>query len=593
MTNGPAFNNLVASRRVIVFADLVESVRLYQQHEARTIERWRRFAIFARDRLAPARAGRLVRTAGDGLLLEFETTAAAIATAFALHHSLREMNDGEAADEVMLLRIGLHVAEVLADERELWGSGVNLAARLAALAQPGQTVASVELRSEVDDGVQADIEDLGLRYMKHLTEPVRCFLLRPPGEEKPSSRSAVADDLRPVVAVIPFVAMPADREHDALGHAVADDVIASLSRHPGLRVLSRASTAVLRDCQLELPRLRALLGASFMLSGRFYVRGSRVRLTAELCELEGGEVLWAGGSTAEINALFDGEDELVPHLVAQITQQVMARELSRVRSLPMSSLASYSLLLGANGLLNSLVPADFDRSREVLLHLAERHPRQAAPSALLASWHSLRVLQGWTTDPVHEGAQALHLARHAVETDPQQPGALVAEGLAHVIAERDFDTAGARFRQALAIDPGHASAWAHLSEVQTEAGAHEESLQSIARAISFSPLDPQRFIFEAFAARACYVIGRYASAVEHGRAAVRRRAMHAPAHRFLIAALWMSGEQAAARAAAADFLRLMPNARVRDSPRSTTAGQDADPAVGPFAQALCAAGVPL
>jgi adenylate cyclase len=581
-------------RRAVLFADLVESVRLYEKFEARTIDQWRRFADLAREQIAPAHGGgRLVRTVGDGLLLEFETAGAASTAAFALHSALARFNGPDVGEQIeqgaMWLRIGLHLADVVADSHDLWGNGVNLAARLSTLAQPGQTIASAELRCALDDAVHADIEDLGLRYLKHITEPVRAFVLRPPGSTGAATpRSPSTEDLRPAVAVVPFVALPADPEHDALGHAMADDIIASLSRHPGLRVLSRASTAAVRGANLELPRLRELLGASFLLTGQFYVRGKRVRLAAELCELRGGQVLWAGGVGGDVDAVFEGQDELVPHLVAQVSQQVLAHELARVRSLPMSSLASYSLLLGAQGLLNSLSPPDFASAREALGHLADRHPRQAAPHAMMATWYAYRVLQGWTESPAQDVQRSSESADAALQRDPTSTDALIARGLAHVFVRRDFSEAERDYRQALSHDPHCAAAWARLSECQSQAGELAEAVRSALHAIALSPLDPQRFLYESYAARAAFVRKDYPHAIELARASVRRNAMHSPAHRLLIASLWLDGQLELARRAAGDLVRLLPGARAGDGPSATSLAR----ARTPFVQALLDAGVP-
>lgn len=576
-----------ARRRVVLFADLVESVRLYQQHEAHTIQRWRAYVAAVRETVPPQHGGRMVRTAGDGLLMEFDTVPGAVAAALVLHHRLREMDAGASEEQAMWLRIGAHVAEVVSEEHELYGSGVNLAARLSGLAGPGQTVGSSEVRQELTDGVHISVEDLGLRYLKHLPEPVRAWALHPAGQAG-ARRSPTAEDLRPAIAVVPFVAMPADPAHDALGHAVADDVIASLSRQPGLRVISRMSTAALRDQPLEPARWRSLLGASFVLTGRFYVHGARVRLVAELCELRGGQVLWSGQLGADVDALFEGQDDIVPHLVGQVAQQVMAHELTRVRSLPMDTLASYSLYLGANGLLHSLVPADFARARTVLEQLAERHPRQAAPRALLSGWHVFRMLQGWSDDPAGEARQAQAEARHALSLDPTQPGALVADGVARIFNDRDFEGARQRYLQALDVDPQNAAAWARLSEAQSQAGDNDAALASAARAIALSPLDPQRFMHESFAARAAFVVGRYDDAARHARASVRLHALHAPAHRVLIGALWMGARHDAARAAVADYLRSFPGATVSAAPAAAGRGKP----TSAFAQALLSAGVP-
>jgi len=444
------------------------------------------------------------------------------------------------------------------------------------------------VRSRLDDGVQAQIEDLGLRYMKNLSEPVRVFLLHAPGQ-RVGPRAPSSADLRPAVAVVPFVALPADPQHDALGHAMADDIIASLSRHPGLRVLSRASTAAVRGSTLELGRLRELLGASFMLTGHFYVRGNHVRLAAELCELQDGQVLWTGGVHGTVDAIFEGQDDLVPHLVAQVSQQVLAHELSRVRSLPMDSLASYSLLLGANGLLNSLAANDFDAARGVLEYLSDRHPRQAAPNAMLSAWHIFKVLQGWTDDPAAEAACARIQAQQAMDKNPTLPAALVADGVSKVFTQRDFEGAALSYREALNQDPNCAPAWARLSECQSEAGQHPQALESVTRAIDLSPLDPQRFMYECYAARTSYLMKAYAQAAILARASVRRHALHAPSHRLLVASLWVGGAHGAAREAAGNYLRLLPAARASDG---LSAGS-VKPVLTPFIQALHEAGLPL
>lgn len=581
--HAPSRHEQAASRRAILFADLVESVRLYERFEASTIERWRAFSARVREQVAPAFGGRLVRTVGDGLLMDMGDAAAAVQTALALHAEIAHFNVGAPPEAHMLLRVGLHVADVVVDEQDLWGSGVNLAARLATLAQPAQTVASLAARAGLVDGVHAGIHDLGLRYMKHLAEPVRAFVLQQPGAHDARALHST-EDLRPALAVVPFVALPADATHDAIGYAMADDIIASLARHPGLRVQSRASTASVRGQALPLERLRELLGASFMLSGHFYTRGSRVRLSVELSELTQGRVLWADHLHGDVDALFEGQDDMVPHLVAQVSQQVLAHELARVRSLPMDSLASYSLLLGAGGLLHSMQDDQFGRARPILEHLIDRHPRQASPHAMMSGWHIVKMVQGWTADAQHDSEQALAHARQAMDRDPSLPEARVAMGMSMVFSRRDFQAAGEHYRAALEHSPNHAEAWARLSETLSEAGQHDEALDAATRAIACSPLDPQRYAFESFAARAAYVAGRYPRASQHAREAIRRHALHAPAHRLLVASLWQDDQPEAARRAAGDYLRLMPGARAASGASRTQT---------PFVLALHSAGLPL
>lgn len=577
-------------RRAVVFADLVESVSMFDRFEARVLARWRPFVDVARTELVPARGGRMVRTAGDGLLIEAPDAGAAVRIGFALHEYFGRDNAGRPDDELMQLRVGIHVADVVIEDRDLQGAGVNLAARLTTLGQPGWTVLSEAARDGLVDELQAEFEDLGPRYVKGLREPVRAYAAHPAPAGGRTRALPSADDLRPAVAVVPFVALPADAEHDALGHAMADEIIATLARHPALRVLSRHSTAALRGLEVDLAHLHRRIGAPFLLSGRFHVHGQRIRLHAELCSLPDGAVLWSGSTSADIAALFEGSDELVPHVVAHVASQVLAHELARNRRLAMDALAPYSLYLGATGLMNSLVRQDFEHARAAFGHLIERHPRQAAPYAMLATWHLFRAMQGWSDDWQADAQATRTLADQALEIDPRQAAALAALGAALVSFSGEAEAGRACYEAAIEADPTESWAWARLAGALSHVGEHEAACHAAARAITLSPLDPSLFVFEAFAAMATLGAGRYGEAVGHAQSSVRRHALHAPSHRLLTAALWLDGRQADAQAAAQRYLALQPGATAGIR-RAQSRGSL--PVWHPqFVEALVAAGVP-
>lgn len=550
---------LTRRRWTVLFADLVESVRLFHDAERSVIERWHAFTLFVESDIATQHEGRLVRTAGDGLLMQFASSAQAVLAAQALHAGLARFNLGQPDAAVFWLRIGVHVADVVSFPHEIYGDGVNLAARLASLAQPGQTVASTQVRQDVADGVHATVHDLGLRFVKHLDEPLRVFRLDPPGPSGPQRHGpATTTDLRPTVAVVPFVAMPPDPDHDALGHALADDVIASLARHPALRVLSRVSTAMLRMPAPDLTHVREALGATFMLTGRFYVQGQRVRLSVELCELATGSVLWTGRTVGHIAELFEGTDELVPHIVTQVSQQIIGHELARARSLPVDSLSSYSLFVGASGLMNSLVKTDFDGARQVLEHLAERHPRHAAPVAMLARWQLFALEQGWTTDRQQAGLVTRELCERALDLDPGSAAAHAV--LAQVCANFEGKLQEGRElnERAIALDPSDAFALAQLSGTLAFLGEADAACEAVSESLRLSPLDPSRYVFEAFASMAFVAAGHYARAAAHARSSVRQHSLHLPGVHLLVGALWLNGETDAARRAAQRYLELFP-----------------------------------
>ncbi|MBL8328996.1 MAG: hypothetical protein JNJ71_09110 [Rubrivivax sp.] len=598
-----AQHDLRRARCAVAFADLVESVRIYAADEAAAIQRWRRFAERARLDWLPAHGGRVVRTDGDGLLMEFADAAHAVGAAFALHAGLAAQNAeslGQAAASGegpahggldLQLRVGVHVAEVTFDAHEAYGAGVNLAQRITSLAQPGQTLVSAAARDGLVDGLHGRIEDLGQRFVKHVDEPVRAFRVTPPdGSSQGVPRVAPQMDMRPSLAVVPFQAPVADSVHEALGHAMADDIIAALSRHPGLQLVSRLSTAAFRDAAQDWARLRPLLGASFVLSGRYLVLDRRVRLHLELADTGNGHVLWADTLRAEVQALFDGSDDLVPQVVAQVARHVAAYELARVRSLPMDSLESYALYLGAEGLMSSLVLQDFLRGREALEQLAERHPRLAAPHAMLAKWHVNHLVQAWSADPKADRNLGMDHAARALDIDGEHPMALSAAGLAQLNLKADVDAARRLFERALQGDPQHAQTWAWMSAVHSYSHEFEAAKAAAHRSLALSPLDPERYLFEAYAAMAHIAAADYAPAVDHARRSLRLHALHAPSHLMLVGSLWLDGQQDEARLAAQRFVQAFP--KVSAGPRTAAGKGEAATWRDHLADAVREAGLP-
>src|SRR5580765_3487201 len=214
---------LSRQRRAIVVVDVVESVRLMQANEADVIDRWRRFVNEVRTQVLPAHGGRLVKSLGDGLLLEFGTVPAAVAASLDVQRRIMPFNVGRDANAVMGLRIGVHVAEVVVDALDIYGAGVNLAARLADLAAPGEIAASAEARDALAEGVDADLHDLGECFLRRIDEPVRAYRIETPDSDR--SFLALSDkppDLTPTVAFIPPLPLDSSNANPGLGELIAD-----------------------------------------------------------------------------------------------------------------------------------------------------------------------------------------------------------------------------------------------------------------------------------------------------------------------------------------------------------------------------------
>ncbi len=552
--------------RLVLFADLVESVRLMQQQEGAVIRRWRGFSGKVRADIAPRHSGRVVRTAGDALLLTFVDAQSALRAAFELHESLALDQQEVEPEHCLLLRIGLHRTLCLVDEHDAYGAGVNITARLASLAQPGETIVSTEVRCQLHEGVHADFEDLGPRYLKHLDSPLRAFRAfrtRAPGQApRPlQPRAPQAEAIRPLLAILPFRPVPADARLDVMGYLMADALNAALSRHPQLRPIARASLTALQYEPLDADHLRHLeakLGAAYLLSGHYYRYGEKLQLHLELCALPSAQLLWSEAVELKVDALFHGQDDMVPLVCARLGELISAHELQGLRRLPLNSLPAYSLYLGACGLMNSLLPSDFLRARKAFEHLAERHPRHAAPLAMLARWHVTNDVQSWSSQDGYTRARAL--AEQALERDPQQPTALCALALTSMNADRDLARAHGLNKAALHADPSEALAWTQLAAVLAFQDQGSAALEAAEQALRVSPLDPQRYLLETYAALAALASGEPALSVAWAQRSLHRQLLHAPSHRLLVAGLWLVGQQQAAQVALQRFARVCPQA---------------------------------
>jgi class 3 adenylate cyclase/tetratricopeptide (TPR) repeat protein len=580
-----------ASRTVVV-VDVVESVRLMEQDEDDTIRRWQAFVGEVVTRLLPQSGGRLVKSLGDGLMLEFESVLPATRCALAMQQSIQAFNQGYAATQWMCLRVGAHVAEVVVDHLDIYGSGVNLAARLATLAGPGEVVVSPEARDGLTDGLDVDVEDLGLRYVKHIQQPIRAFRVSPTGQAPARRLPALSStDFRSSVAVIPLRPRQPGTEADILGEVIADELIAALSRAGELRVVSRLSTSRVCHVADEPETLRAKLGAVFALTGSFHILGDRMRMSLELCDTDSCSVVWADSLTASVQALLEGVDDAVPIAVARVGQAIIARELERASTQPLQTLQGHSLLLAAIALMHRATAHEFERARTLLDHLADRHSRVAQPHAWLAKWHVMRAVQGWSEDASQEGARALGHVERALDLSPENSLALATRGHVQGFMQRDHAAAQRSLDAAIEANPSESLAWLYRGTLEAWRDHGAAAMHATERALSLSPLDPLRDHYYSHAGFAALTAGNLDQAIEWSAVSLKANRIHTPTYRTLVVAHELKGEHETASRLASEMLRLEPNLTVQRY-RERFPGGDTDYA-RMSAQALQRAGVPV
>lgn len=514
--------------KVIAVADVVESVRLMEQDEQQFIRRWHGFVSFAKQHL-PLETGRMHKSLGDGLMMEFSEPEGCIRAALALQAWFEEGNQGLAPEEHVHLRIGAHIAEFVADEHDIYGNDVNLAARIATLAGPGEIVISQALRERIRGHLETQLEDLGICHLKHVRQPVRAFRVGRPGRAPVLPGPGGRVVTRASVAVLPFTS---DAGCEGLGEAIADETVAALTRVQAIEIVSRAAYVLARQPppgEDPVPPLRV----HYLLRGSARQSSDRVALFAELSEAGSGAVAWAHSFKGSADELFAADSPLVQELVTAIASGVLAREAERAHGQPFPTLESHTLLLGALVTMHRLTPGDLERAQAMLEHLLERDRRHPAAPAWLAQCYLLRVQQGWSTDPREDARMARDHALAALQADALSPLALCMDGFVHLHLLQNDETALRRAAQVLRTRPDSALALLLRAEALARRREGVAARAVAEKALQLCALVPLRYWFEQVAAQAALAAGDRARAVELAEAALAAQPTFVPAQRTL------------------------------------------------------------
>jgi adenylate cyclase len=574
--------------------DLVESVRLMQIDEIGTIRRWLDFVDRVQRDLLPAHGGTFVKSLGDGLMLTFESVPQSLGFARALPAALHPVNRGEPEALALSLRIGVHFTRILPTPLDIYGTGVNLCARIAAIAQPGQLLVSAAARDRLVMGLDGEIEDLGECFLKHVEGTCRVFRVhdrRPAEPVAAAPAPPAAAPLRPRLGLLPWSFAPGDAAAAGLAAALVDNLGAALARMPQWVVTSRLTIAALQGRRLEVGAAGRLLGVDYLLAGSLAGRPGAWRIRLALHECRAGAMLWEQEWAVDGRSAF-GPDDPLPGAVAQATASaILVRQVEVAHESALPTLAGYTLLLHGVGAIYSCDSERSPRAREMLQNLVDRFPRSAEAKAWLAKWHFMRLAQQTTSHREDDIARARDLLARALDAAPAHALALALAG--HMRSYVDGDTAGAEtaLRQALAAGPNEPLAALFLAQVLRNRGKPQEAVAAIEQAQALSPLDPMGYYYDLFAASAYSAAGQHERALTLALRSLRQNALHLSTWVQVIIEQAHVGRMEDARASAQRYLSLRPNASVRRY-------RDGHPARGLAfverdAAALLEAGLPL
>lgn len=542
--------------------DVVESVRIMEQDQDDFVRRWQQLVEHA-EQILPLHGGRIVKSLGDGLMLEFASAQGGAKAAFALQHFSQRANAALSADRQMHLRVGGHLASFVTDQYDIYGTDVNLTARICTLAGPGEIVITADLRDGLTDALDADIEDLGDCHLKHVKEPIRAYRVGPVGHSPviPASPDA-PPDFRPTIAVIPFEARSNEPEHFVIGEMIADGVIAQLSRSPDIRVISRLSTTAFRGRSGTMRDVESRLAASFALSGSYIASGGKILIIAELTDTRTNEIIWADRVSGDTNDLLQTQSELLNNLAAATSRALIDTEVGQSLIQPLPRLDSSSLLLGGISMMHRSSTRDFDRSRQALDALIDRHGRIATPRAWLAKWYIMRIMRGLSDSPQRDTQLALDQTKRALDSEPESALTLAIEGHAYCQLLGKVDEANDRLSRAVRANPSEPMAWLFKSVASSMWGSAADSVDESEYARGLSPIDPLKYLFDLLTAAAFLSADEHVRAIEYARHSLRMNRHHSPTLRVLLTAQVETGLMADAGETLQALLKEEPNLTV-------------------------------
>ncbi len=508
--------------------------------------------------------GRIVKTTGDGMLVEFVSVVDAVRCAIDIQRGMSERNAEAPADSRIQFRIGINVGDIISDSNDIYGDGVNVAARLEGLAEPGGIYVSRTVHEQVRDKLSFGFEDLGEQTVKNMARPIGVHRIRF-DQNAPNSARSVAGGARPELstsdrpslAVLPFANMSGDPEQEYFADGISEDMITGLSKLRWFFVIARNSSFTYKGKAVEVKKVARELGVRYVLEGSVRKAGNRVRITAQLIDASTGNHIWADRYDGDLTDVFALQDEITKKVVAAIEPKLLEAEAIRSHGRSSEDLGAWDMLISANSLFWRLTKAEREAAIAILRRAVERYPNYAPAHSMLAVYLLVSGYAEWSSSDATVN-EAARLATRATELDDSDPWAHLALGFV-AFMKRRTDEATEEFQRALDLNPNFAAAHGYLGWTLAFDGQSDQAIPHLEQAMRMSPHDPQNAIFGTGLAICHYFSGRFAEAAAFARKALQQRSGFTAGNRIYIASLAQAGQIDEACAALARAKELHPD----------------------------------
>ena len=563
MSSEPVERRLTA----ILAADVAGYSRLIGVDEEGTLAQLKAFRKTLVDPTIAKHRGRIVKTTGDGMLVEFASAVDAARCAVEIQRGMADENTEIPQAKRIEFRIGIHLGDIIIDDNDIFGDGVNIAARLESIAVPGGISISRAVHDQVRDRINVCFDDKGEIALKNIARPVQVFAISGAKESKttvsPESKPALALPDKPSIAVLPFTNMSGDPEQDYFADGMVEDIITALSHFKALFVIARNSSFTYKGRAVDVKQVGRELGVRYVLEGSVRKATNRVRITGQLVDTATGAHLWAERFDGGLGDIFDLQDQVTESVVGAIAPAVEKAEIERAKRKPTESLDAYDLYLRGLARLYQFASRQAnDEALRLFNSAIELDPDFASAYGRAAFCYAIAKTNGWISDTANEIAEVTRLAQRAVELGKDDAIALAASGWALAYVVRDLGVGAALIDRALVLNSNLAEAWFFGGWVKNWLGEPELAIERFARAMRLSPLGPWVTPMRTGTAHAHFFLGRYDEAASWAAMALQDNPDFQPGLRIAAASNAMAGRPEQAHKAVARLRQLNPALRV-------------------------------
>jgi adenylate cyclase len=547
-----------AERRLaaILAADVAGYSRLIGVDEEGTLARLKTIRAEVIDPAIGAHRGRLVKTTGDGLLAEFASVVDALRCAVEVQQELADRGRDASSDRRIELRIGIHQGDIVVEDGDIFGDGVNVAARLEALAEPGGICVSARVQEDAAGRLDLAFTDIGEQSLKNIARPIRVYRVGPYKVSVPPTPAFLPLPDKPSIAVLPFQNMSGDPEQEVFADGMVEDITTALSKLRWFFVIARNSSFLYKGRAVDVKQVGRELGVRYVLEGSVRKGGDRLRITAQLVEAESGNHVWAERYDRDLGDIFAVQDEITERVVATIEPEVYAAENIRSQRKPPESLDAWECVIQAVSLISQGTREANAEAERLCRRAIAIAPNYGQAHSLLA-WALLRrsIWEGALSTVMPEATAQVQIA---LAIDDRDPWAYMAHGQL-LNRSRRFDDAARALRRALELNPNFAPAYAMLAAVRSLQEGCDDAIDCAERALRLSPNDRSVGLYASLGlAIAHFALGHYPESATWARLAIEKGPGHDGPQTILIASLVLQGAMSAAAEARDAFLCLRP-----------------------------------